>query len=87
MLLAVDLGGKKIRSYMEAVDYIRKTDLAMSVNDILDYLRLHGNDANHRPEPPSKQLADRVFLLTAAVLHTVYDERLGRMVDMACPRD
>lgn len=84
MSLAVDLGAKKGATYKEYIKYILDTDLATPIINILEPIRLHGNCSNHHLAPPSEEVAEEIFMLTTAFLHTIREEVMNRDADQFC---
>ena len=84
MALAVDLGAVEGLSYKKYIKYILDTDLATSIIGVLEPIRVHGNQANHDLEPSSEEVAEDVFMLTTAFLHTIREEAMNRDADLFC---
>ena len=84
MALAVDLGAAERLSYKQYIKYILDTDLATSIISVLEPIRVHGNHTNHYLEPPSEEVAEDIFMLTTAFLHTIREEAMNRGADQFC---
>ena len=84
MSLAVDLGATEGATYKEYIKYILDTDLATSIISILEPIRVHGNHTNHYLAPPSEEVAEEIFMITTAFLHTVREEAMNRSADQFC---
>lgn len=74
MHVAVDKGAKEGDTFVSYIDHLAKQGyVTPPMKEWVNLIKKHGNEANHRLEPPERQRAEGTVYFTAQLLRTVYE--------------